>query len=203
VSSSQRLLSYDVGVVARRRRWRGSGGDLLVEAEVRFDRGDADFKLEAFVDFALLELGQLGVETIYLRRKVGLDAVDLGVELVDAAIKACFGSGQVFLGRHVLDDMGEHVGDLFEAGFLWCHMRGVYHADPLGHECTDGFDITQHENRKKRARIVEMRIMRIGCVAAHGFREGRGRRDAGLSSGFGCGSRTRQVAVSGLPAMRG
>jgi hypothetical protein len=51
--------------------------DLFVESEMLFDRGDADFELEAFVDFALLELSQLGVETIYLRRKVGLDAVDL------------------------------------------------------------------------------------------------------------------------------
>jgi hypothetical protein len=37
------------------------GGDLLVEAEVLFDGGDADFKLESLVDFVFLEL-QLGVE---------------------------------------------------------------------------------------------------------------------------------------------
>jgi hypothetical protein len=41
--------------------WRRcrSGGDRFVEAEMLFDCGDADFKLEAFVDFVLLELGQL------------------------------------------------------------------------------------------------------------------------------------------------
>jgi hypothetical protein len=54
-----------------------SGGDLLVEADVLFNGSDADFKLEAFVDFVLLELGQLGVEAfdvvlvaISLRRSV-------------------------------------------------------------------------------------------------------------------------------------
>ena len=52
------------------------GGDLLVEAEVLFDGGDADFKLESLVDFVFLEL-QLGVEAfdvvlvaISLRRSV-------------------------------------------------------------------------------------------------------------------------------------
>jgi hypothetical protein len=49
-----------------------------------FDCGDADFKLKSFVDFVLFELGQLGVETIYLPSEIGLDAVDLCVELVDA-----------------------------------------------------------------------------------------------------------------------
>jgi hypothetical protein len=105
-------------------RARRSGGDLLVEAEVLFNRCDADFKLEAFVDFALLKLGQLGVEAIDFAGEVGLDAVNLCVELVDAAIKACFGSGEVFLGCRVLDDMGEYLANLFEAGFLWCHTRG-------------------------------------------------------------------------------
>jgi hypothetical protein len=32
---------------------------------VLFDCGDADFELEAFVDFVLFEFGELGVETIY------------------------------------------------------------------------------------------------------------------------------------------
>jgi hypothetical protein len=45
-------------------RARRSGGDLLVEAEVLFDGGDADFELKAFVDFALFELGELGVEEV-------------------------------------------------------------------------------------------------------------------------------------------
>jgi hypothetical protein len=32
------------------------GGDFLVEAEVPFDRGDADFELLALVDFVFLEI---------------------------------------------------------------------------------------------------------------------------------------------------
>jgi hypothetical protein len=35
---------------------------------VFFDHGDADFELLAFVDFVLLELGELGVEAIDGRR---------------------------------------------------------------------------------------------------------------------------------------
>jgi hypothetical protein len=44
---------------AGRSRARRSGGNFLVEAEVFFDSGDADFELEPFVDFALLELVQV------------------------------------------------------------------------------------------------------------------------------------------------
>ena len=46
-----------------------------------FNRGDADFELLALVDFALLELGQLRAEVVYFPRKVGLDALYLGVSL--------------------------------------------------------------------------------------------------------------------------
>jgi hypothetical protein len=102
-------------------RW--SGSDLLVEAEVFFDRGDADFELLAFVDFVLLEFGELGVEAIYLC-----------VKLVDAAIEACLGCSKIVFCRHVLDDVGEHVADFFEGRFLWCHTRGVYH-DSQGGAC--------------------------------------------------------------------
>jgi hypothetical protein len=49
-------------------------------------RCDADFELEAFVDFVLLELAQLGVEAIYLPSEVGLHAVDLCIELVEARL---------------------------------------------------------------------------------------------------------------------
>jgi hypothetical protein len=65
-----------------------------------FDRSDADFKLEALVDFVLLKLGQPGVEAINFSCKLGLDAVDLCVKLVDASVKA----GDVVFRRHVLDD---------------------------------------------------------------------------------------------------
>jgi hypothetical protein len=52
------------------------GGDLFVDAEVLFDRCDADFELFALVDFVFFELGQLRV-----------DAIDFCIELVEAAIK--------------------------------------------------------------------------------------------------------------------
>jgi hypothetical protein len=87
----------------------------------------------------LLELGQFGVEAIYLRSEVGLDAVDFCVELVDAAVKA----GDVVFGRHVLDDMGEHFADLFEGNFLGCHMRKsiAYHQfQRSGEMVGDGFE---------------------------------------------------------------
>ena len=71
-----------------------SGGDYFFDAEMLFDCSDTDFKLEAFVDFVFLELGQLGVE-----------AIDFRVELVDPANEARFDCGKIVLGRHVLDDM--------------------------------------------------------------------------------------------------
>jgi hypothetical protein len=60
----------------------------------------------------------------------------------------------------------------------------------LEHECADGLDVAQHENRKKRARILEARIMRIGCDVYHGFEEWRDARGAGLGGRLpvGCGS---------------
>jgi hypothetical protein len=83
---------------------------------VFFDRRNADFKLKAFVDFVLLELGQLGVEAV--------DVVP-GRHLL-AKIR------KIVLGRHVLDDMGEYLSNLFEGGFLWCNTPRVYHADRSG-----------------------------------------------------------------------
>jgi hypothetical protein len=79
------LQHHELVVLPRLR----SGGDFLVEAEVFFDCGDADFELLAFVDFVLLELGQLGVETV-----------------------------DVVFGRHVLDDETEHIAEFFERHFL-------------------------------------------------------------------------------------
>jgi hypothetical protein len=43
-----------------------SGGDFVVEAEVPFDRGHANFELFALINFAFLEFCQLYVEPIYL-----------------------------------------------------------------------------------------------------------------------------------------
>jgi hypothetical protein len=84
---------------------------------VLLNRRNADFELLALVDFALLELGQLRVE-----------AIDLRVQLINAAIKPRFAGGKVVFGRHVFDDVFEHFTDFFECRFFCCHMREVYHA---------------------------------------------------------------------------
>jgi hypothetical protein len=55
---------------------------------VLFDGCDADFELEAFVDFALLELGQLGVE------------------LFDAAIEARLDCGETYRQRYPVPAAG-------------------------------------------------------------------------------------------------
>jgi hypothetical protein len=64
-------------------------------------------------------------------------------------------------------------------------MRGVYHGGRRGHECADSADVAQHENRERSARILEARkrlkIMRTEWSAAHGFREWRDGRGAGVS----------------------
>jgi hypothetical protein len=59
----------------QRKPYCRSGGNLLVDAEMLFDCGDADFELEALIYFALLKLGQLGVKAINFGGKVGLHAV--------------------------------------------------------------------------------------------------------------------------------
>jgi hypothetical protein len=53
-----------------------SGGDFLVEAEMLFDCGDADFKLKSFVDFVLAEIGRLEPDPL------GIDVDDVA----DAAL---------------------------------------------------------------------------------------------------------------------
>ncbi len=87
VSSARGLLRRRTAVIAKLEQRRGCacglGGDLLVDAEVLFDRGDADFELQTLVDLMLLELGQLRVEPIDFGSKVGLDVVDLGIEAGD------------------------------------------------------------------------------------------------------------------------
>jgi hypothetical protein len=79
-----------------------------------FDVGDADFELEAFVDFVLLEFGELGVE-----------AIDFCVELVDAGVQAgdvVLEAKDVLLGCHVLHDVAEHLSQFVGGGFLGDHI---------------------------------------------------------------------------------
>jgi hypothetical protein len=86
----------------RRQRNNCSGDEFIVDTEVLFDCGDADFKLEAFVDLALLELAELGIEAF--------DIV-FGCHL-SANIR------NVVFGRHVLDDETEHIAEFLERRFL-------------------------------------------------------------------------------------
>jgi hypothetical protein len=86
------------------------------------DVGYADFKLEAFVDFVFLELVQLGVEV-----------VEFCVELVNTAVKARLDCSEIVLGRHVLDDMRQHISEFVEGCFLCCHTWEVYHVTKRAH----------------------------------------------------------------------
>jgi hypothetical protein len=81
----------------------------------------------------------------------------------------------------VLDNIGEYLANLLEGGFLWCHTREVYHGGRLRHECADGLDIAELENRKGSARILEATIMRIGRMGGSRIltgEDGRGLSDA-------------------------
>jgi hypothetical protein len=129
--------------------------------------GHADFKLEALVDFVLLELGQLGVEAIDFGRKIGLDAVDLCVELVDPAIESRFDCGEIVLGRHVLDDMRKHASKCVERSPLCCHMGEVYHADRSAHAGV-GFGLTG-EAVGRRIRKIDAGGRR--CICKKGRRQ--------------------------------
>jgi hypothetical protein len=90
--------------------------NLLVDPEVLLDRGDANFELEALVDFALLEFRQLRAQAINVADEGGLDAINLCLEFVEARIEP----GDVILGRHVLNNMREHLADFLECGLLRC-----------------------------------------------------------------------------------
>jgi hypothetical protein len=66
---------------------------------------------------------------------------------------------------------------LLQASHLYTSIcEGVYHGGQLGH----GKDVTQHENWKKRARILKARIMWTGCDVHHGYWVGRDARGAAL-----------------------
>jgi hypothetical protein len=85
---------------------RRSGGDLLVEAEVFFDRGDADCELEAFVEIGrevFLDDSEIARVVIKNLRVIG----ERGFHVRD-----------VVFGRHVLDDETEHIAKFFERRFL-------------------------------------------------------------------------------------
>jgi hypothetical protein len=105
-----------------------SGGDFLVEAEVLFDRWDANFELFTFVEFVLLEFGELGVEAIYFCAVVGLHAVDLGGSLSMRLSNRAMSSARaanLIVGR--CRGFGNETCEGFKSCLLCGHMRGVYH----------------------------------------------------------------------------
>jgi hypothetical protein len=51
--------------------------------------------------------------------------IQFRVELVDTAVEAGLDCREIVLGRHALDDEGEHFAEFVERRFLWCHMREV------------------------------------------------------------------------------
>jgi hypothetical protein len=75
---------------------------------------------------------------------------------------------------------------LAQASHLYTSIcEGVYHGGRRVYECADSLDFTQHENWKKRARILEagkrLKIMQTGCGVHHGFQQEKGQRCEGLS----------------------
>jgi hypothetical protein len=71
--------------------------------EVRNDRADAGLKVPAFKCFA--------VDAI-------VDASDLALHRGEAAIELLDRFGEVVLGHHGLDDVGQHLAEFFECCFL-------------------------------------------------------------------------------------
>jgi hypothetical protein len=86
------------------------GGDLLVEAEMLFEGADAHFELQALVNLALLELGQLGVEAIFAERLESTPSILLSRRAMSSATAAnrlgrCSPPGEVNGGSpHTEDD---------------------------------------------------------------------------------------------------
>jgi hypothetical protein len=143
---------------------------------VLFDRGDADCELEAFVEIGshvILDDGESARVVIENLRVIGERGFDLG-NRGEAALD----------GR---EDAVESRLGLLGRLLLCGHTRGVYHGGRRGHECADRLDVTQHENWKKTARILEagkrLKIMQTGCDVHHGFQQVRGQRAEGLSRG--------------------
>jgi hypothetical protein len=96
-----------------------SGGDLLVEAEVLFNCGDADFKLEAFVEIGcevFLDDGEIARVVIEHLRVIGERGFHVGDVVLGRHLLAKI--REIVLGGHVLDDMAEHFAEFLERRFL-------------------------------------------------------------------------------------
>ena len=96
-----------------------SGCDLLVGAEVLFDRRDTDFKLEALVEIGrevFLDDSEIAHVVIENLRVIGESGFHVGDVVFRCHLLAKI--REIVLGSHVLDDMGEHVAEFFERRFL-------------------------------------------------------------------------------------
>jgi hypothetical protein len=104
-------------------------------------------------------------------------------------------------GRGVCGGVSRRNDEGADAEFVGVHLPKI--AGRRGHECADGLDIAEHENRKERARILDAgkrsEIMRTGCDVHHGCWVRTDARGVGLGGYLlvGCGSWTRQVAGLG------
>jgi hypothetical protein len=101
-----------------------------------FDRCDADFELLAFVDLVLFELGELGVE------------------LFDAAVEACFGRCEIVFGGHALDDESKHFAEFVDRGFILVPYAGSI--SPLGIAARVRRWFGWHAARKLEARRTQI-----------------------------------------------
>jgi hypothetical protein len=114
-------------------RGNGAGGcglhALRGRREVRKDRADAGLKVSTFECFV--------VDAI-------VDASDLALNCDEAVVELLDRFGEVVLGHHVLDDVGQHLAEFFECCFLCSHMRGsiprwrVVHASSTRDAAGDG-----------------------------------------------------------------
>jgi hypothetical protein len=123
-----------------------------------------------FVELRLNDLVKAAIDGGKTFVHLVAEAADLNTHVTDLI---------VHVGADVLSFFFDEARKLLELGFLFCHMQGSIARRSAG--MREGYP--EHGNQKKRARILEARIMRIGWDVSHGFREGRDGRRAGLSGG--------------------
>jgi hypothetical protein len=100
--------------------------------------------------------------------------------------------GKIVLGGHVILD---EIHDLKNVLRVCVHNAGSIARRSSGHECADGVEIMHHENRRKKARILEAgtrsKIMQTAC----GVRRWVGGTKAGTCSLGKSGPTKRQTAL--------
>jgi len=177
------------------RRWRSSrwcrlGRDFFIDTEVLFDGGDTlqrmiDFFLETddVLDF-FSEVVEIATDRFEFRangsKLVAHDGthVGFGRHRLSEAGDLTSDIGNVFLGRHVLDDVREHLAEFFESRLLSRHMRK--YSTPVG----------RHRVRRGARGCQPLNMQKCAGAASNGF-ETEAPRDAGVrfASWWGAGER--------------